>query len=96
VKDPRSIIRRALVTEKGTALREAANQYQFEVAPRANKIEIKKAVQKIFNVKVREVRTMTMPGKAKRMGRYQGHRPDWKRAVVTLEPGQTISLFEEV
>jgi large subunit ribosomal protein L23 len=96
VKDPRSIIRRALVTEKGTALREAANQYQFEVATRANKIEIKKAVQKIFNVKVREVRTMTMPGKAKRMGRYLGHRPDWKRAVVTLEPGQTISLFEEV
>jgi large subunit ribosomal protein L23 len=96
VKDPRTIIRRALISEKGTVLREAANQYYFEVAPRANKIEIKQAVQKIFNVKVREVRTMTMPGKVKRMGRYQGHRPDWKRAVVTLAPGQTISLFEEV
>ncbi len=96
MRDPRTIVRRALVTEKGTALREAANQYQFEVATRANKIEIKQAVQKIFNVKVREVRTMTMPGKEKRMGRYAGRRPDWKRAVVTLEPGQTIALFEEV
>jgi large subunit ribosomal protein L23 len=96
VRDPRTIIRRALITEKGTALREAANQYQFEVALHANKIEIKQAVQKIFNVKVREVRTMTLPGKVKRMGRYSGQRPDWKRAVVTLEPGQTIALFEEV
>jgi len=96
VKDPRTIIRRALISEKGTVLREAANQYCFEVAPRANKIEIKRAVQKIFNVKVREVRTMVRPGKVKRMGRYAGPRPDWKRAVVTLEPGQTISLFEEV
>jgi large subunit ribosomal protein L23 len=96
VKDPRTIIRRALITEKGTALREAANQYQFEVAMAANKIEIKQAVQKVFNVKVREVRTMTVAGKVKRMGRYAGRRPDWKRAVVTLEPGQTIALFEEV
>ena len=96
MKDPRTIVRRALITEKGTVLREAANQYYFEVAPRANKIEIKQAVQKIFGVKVREVRTMRMPGKAKRMGRFSGHRPDWKRAVVTLEPGQTIQVFEEV
>ncbi len=95
MKDPRTIIRQALISEKGTALREAANQYYFEVAPWANKIEIKQAVQKIFNVKVRDVRTMNMPGKLKRMGRYAGKRADWKRAVVTLEPGQSIALFEE-
>jgi large subunit ribosomal protein L23 len=96
VKDPRTIIRRALVTEKGTTLREKANQFFFEVALDANKIEIKSAVQTLFKVKVREVRTMTLPGKIKRMGRYAGSRPDWKRAVVTLEAGQTIALFEEV
>ena len=96
MKDPRSVVRRALITEKGTTLREAANQFYFEVATDANKIEIKNAVQKIFNVKVKNVRTMTMPGKTKRMGRYQGQRPDWKRAVVTLEAGQTIPVFEEV
>jgi len=96
VKDPRTIIRRALVTEKGTTLREKANQYFFEVATDANKIEIKRAVQTLFQVKVRDVRTMTLPGKIRRMGRYAGARPDWKRAVVTLEAGQTIALFEEV
>lgn len=96
MRDPRAVVRRALISEKGTVLREAANQYYFEVDPGANKIEIKHAVQRIFNVKVKNVRTMTMPGKAKRMGRYSGHRPDWKRAVVTLEAGQTIPLFEEV
>jgi large subunit ribosomal protein L23 len=96
VRDARSIVRRALITEKGTRLRELANQYYFEVAPDANKIEIKHAIQKIFNVKVLQVRTMMLPGKTKRMGRYQGQRPEWKRAVVTLEAGQTIPVFEEV
>lgn len=96
MRDPRTVIRRALVTEKGTTLREKANQYFFEVARDANKIEIRRAVQALFQVKVREVRTMTLPGKIKRMGRYAGARPDWKRAVVTLEAGQTIALFEEV
>jgi large subunit ribosomal protein L23 len=96
VKDPRTIVKRAMVTEKGTMLREKANQYFFEVATSANKIEIKRAVQTLFHVKVREVRTMTIPGKVRRMGRYAGARPDWKRAVVTLEAGQTIALFEEV
>ncbi len=96
MKDLRGIIRRALITEKGTVLRDTANQYTFEVAPRANKIEIKQAVQKIFNVKVLAVRTMRVPGKVKRMGRYAGRRPDWKRAVVTLAPEQKIALFDEV
>ena len=96
MKDPRTIVKRALVSEKGTNLREKSNQYFFEVALGANKIEIKHAVQTLFQVKVRDVRTMTLPGKVKRMGRYAGARPDWKRAVVTLEAGQTIALFEEV
>jgi len=96
VKDARLVIKRPLVTEKGTVLREKSNQYFFEVATDANKIEIKRAVQSLFQVKVREVRTMNVPGKTKRLGRYAGPRPDWKRAVVTLEAGQTIPLFEEV
>jgi large subunit ribosomal protein L23 len=96
IKNPRSIVQRAMVTEKGTKRRESANQYFFEVAPDANKIEIKEAVQSIFNVRVVQVRTMWMPPKSKRMGRYSGHTAAWKRAVVTLEADQTIELFEEI
>ena len=96
MRNPRSVVHRALISEKGTVLREKANQFFFEVAPDANKIEIRDAVQKIFNVKVERVRTMWMPAKAKRMGRYAGTTPSWKRAVVTLEKGQTIELFDEI
>jgi large subunit ribosomal protein L23 len=96
VKNPRAIVHRALVTEKGTRQREAGNHYFFEVAPDANKIEIKDAVQAIFNVKVVQVRTMWMPPKSKRMGRYAGKTAAWKRAIVTLEADQTIELFEEI
>lgn len=96
MKNLRAIVHRALVSEKGTLRREAHNQYFFEVATSANKIEIKDAVQRIFNVNVLNVRTMMMPGKNKRMGRYSGVTPSWKRAVVTLKQGQTIELFEEI
>jgi large subunit ribosomal protein L23 len=96
VKDPRLVVRRALITEKGTRLREVGNQFTFEVARDANKIEIRRAVQQIFGVTVVEVRTMRVPGKTKRMGRYLGQRPDWKRAIVTVAKGQTIPLFEEI
>ena len=96
MKNPRSIVRRALITEKGTQRREAANQYFFEVAPDANKIEIKRAVQEIFNVKVKDVRTMNLPDKPKRYGRYSGLSSGYKRAIVTLEAGQSIELFEEI
>jgi large subunit ribosomal protein L23 len=89
-------VRRPLITEKGTIQRQRGNQFAFEVATDANKIEIRRAVQQIFNVQVVEVRTMRMPGKTKRMGRYVGQRPDWKRAIVTLAAGQTIPLFEEI
>ncbi|HKQ58918.1 MAG TPA: 50S ribosomal protein L23 [Candidatus Eisenbacteria bacterium] len=96
MRDPRTIVRKALITEKGTALRELRNQYHFEVARDANKIEIKHAVEVIFSVKVNHVRTMQMRGKVKRQGRYQGKRSDWKKAVVTLQPEQKIELFEQI
>jgi len=95
-REARTVVRRALVTEKGTRLREGQNGFLFEVARDANKIQIKKAVESIFNVKVDTVRTLRVHGKPKRMGRYAGHRPDWKKAVVTLKKGQSIELFEQV
>jgi large subunit ribosomal protein L23 len=94
--DPRSIVRRALITEKGTVLRETKNQYHFEVARQANKIEIKRAVEAIFSVKVDSVRTQQMRGKVKRQGRSSGRRSDWKKAIVTLKPDQKIELFEQI
>jgi large subunit ribosomal protein L23 len=85
-----------LVTEKGSRMRETGNMYLFRVAIVANRLEIKRAVEAIFHVKVKSVRTMITHGKVKRMGMYSGKRPDWKKAVVTLEAGQAIDLFEQV
>ena len=96
MRDPRSIVRRALITEKGTVLRETRNQYHFEVAIDANKIEIKRAVETIFSVKVSAVRTLQQHGKVRRQGRYSGRRSDWKKAIVTLQPDQKIELFEQI
>lgn len=96
MKEPRSVVRKALITEKGTLLRERRNQYHFEVAIDANKIEIKRAVEAIFSVKVDCVRTQQVRGKVKRQGRYAGKRSDWKKAIVTLKPDQKIDLFEQV
>jgi large subunit ribosomal protein L23 len=95
-KEPRTIVRRAMISEKGTRLREKQNGYLFEVARDANKIEIKRAIEAIFTVKVTSVRTIRVHGKPKRQGRYAGHRPDWKKALVTLAKGSTIELFEQV
>lgn len=95
-KEPRTIVRRAMISEKGTRLREKQNGYLFEVSRDANKIEIKRAIEAIFNVKVTSVRTIRVHGKPKRQGRYAGHRPDWKKALVTLGKGSTIELFEQV
>ena len=96
MKEPRSVVRRALITEKGTVLRELRNQYHFEVATDANKIEIKRAIETIFQVKVGSVRTQQVRGKLKRQGRTAGRRSDWKKAIVTLMPDQKIELFEQV
>jgi len=96
MKDARSIVRKVLITEKGTVLRETRNQYFFEVARDANKIEIKRAIETIFSVKVDDVRTMQLRGKVKRQGRWVGKRNDWKKAIVTLKPDQKIELFEQI
>jgi large subunit ribosomal protein L23 len=96
MKDPRSVVKKALITEKGTVLREMRNQYHFEVARDANKIEIRRAIETIFHVKVADVRTMQVRGKVKRQGRYAGRRNDWKKAVITLQPDQKIELFEQI
>ena len=96
MRDPRTIVKKALITEKGTALRELRNQYHFEVARDANKIEIRHAVEAIFSVKVDHVCTMQMRGKVKRQGRFVGKRSNWKKAIVTLLPAQKIELFEQI
>ena len=96
MKDARQVVKRALITEKGSVLREQARQYSFEVDADANKIEIKRAVEAIFKVKVTGIRTQVMHGKVKRLGRSVGRRPDWKRAIVTLAADQTIELFDQV
>ena len=70
------------------------NKYCFLVDPRANKTQIKQAIEEIFKVKVKKVNTFNLLGKIKRMGRYQGRRPSWKRAIVTLEAGNRIEFFE--
>jgi large subunit ribosomal protein L23 len=96
MSDPRSIIKRALITEKGTVLRELRNQYIFEVARTATKIDIKRAVEVVFSVKVNHVRTQQLHGKVRRTGRFVGRRGDWKKAIVTLKPDQKIELFEQI
>ena len=96
MRDPRAIVRKALITEKGTGLRETQNQYYFEVARDANKLEIEKAIETIFHVKVSNVRTMQVRGKVKRQGKYAGRRSDWKKAIVTLGVDQKIELFEQI
>ncbi|MGE4357800.1 MAG: 50S ribosomal protein L23 [Candidatus Omnitrophota bacterium] len=78
-----------LQTERTTRIRKW-NKYAFAVAPQANKIQIRQAVEKIFNVKVKDVNTMIIPGKWRRIGRSQGRKPDWKKAVVTLKEGYKI------
>jgi large subunit ribosomal protein L23 len=93
---PQEILKRPLVTEKSTTQKETANQLSFEVARRANRIEIKQAVETVFKVTVTGVRTLHVRGKYKRRGRIIGKRRDWKKAIVTLSPGQRIEFFEGV
>jgi large subunit ribosomal protein L23 len=94
MRDPRQIVLRPLVTEKATTLKDEHNQVSFQVATDANKVEIRHAVETIFKVKVTGVRTQVVFGKEKRMGRYVGRRPSWKKAIVTLGQGSKIELFE--
>ena len=96
MENPHAIIRRPLITEKSTAQKEANNKLAFEVDRRANKIEIKNAVEKVFKVQVVDVHTINYFGKRKRLGRFAGRRPHWKKAIVTLKPGQKVEFFEGV
>lgn len=88
------IIKSPLITEKTTIQKEASNQISFKVSRMANRIEIKRAVENIFNVKVSGVRTMQVKGKTKQRGRIIGKRKNWKKAIVTLMPGERIDFFE--
>jgi len=94
--DLRQIIQRPLITEKSTIEREFDNTVTFRVNPHANKVQIKEAVESLFDVKVIEVRTSRVRGKPKRMGRFVGHKPSWKKARVKLREGDNIEFFEGV
>lgn len=109
MRAPQSIIKRPLLTEKSARLRETggsaerpaegddyAQQVLFEVAKDANKVEIRHAVESLFKVSVTQIRTVVVRGKAKRVGRFSGQRPGWKKAYVTLKAGDTIAFFEGV
>jgi large subunit ribosomal protein L23 len=91
---PREVIREPLVTEKGTLVGELSNQVVFRVHPKANKVEIRQAVEHMFQVKVEAVRTTRQLGKVRRVGRSSGRRADWKKAYVTLAEGHSIDFFE--
>ncbi|MGB3478804.1 MAG: 50S ribosomal protein L23 [bacterium] len=89
------IIRKALITEKADRLREI-NVYQFEVTPRATKRQIKKAVENLFKVEIIDIKTANMPRKPRRLGRSEGYKSTYKKASVTLKPGQKIEIVEGV
>jgi large subunit ribosomal protein L23 len=92
----RSVVRKPLLTEKVAALQDAHNQYAFIVDGKANKVEVKRAIELKYGVTVLHVNTMNVRGKVKRMGRFEGKRADWKKAVVTLKPGDKIELAQNV
>jgi len=93
---PYEILKRPVITEKSTIQKEVNNQLAFEVDRRANKVEIRRAVEQVFSVRVTDVRTMQMKGKAKRFGRTLGTRRHWKKAIVTLAQGEHVEFFEGV
>ena len=96
MKNLYEVVRRPIITEKSNTQKEEVNHLTIEVARNTNKIEIKNAVQKLFNVKVLDVRTMNFKGKKKRVGKCMGRTSDWKKAVVTLNPGEKIEFFDGV
>ena len=96
MKNIYEVLQGPLLTEKGTLLKEKDNKVLFKVSKNANKIEIKNAVESIFKVKVDCVTTMNYKGKKKRMGKYEGRRSDWKKAIVTLKEGEKLDFIEGV
>jgi large subunit ribosomal protein L23 len=95
-RPPYEILIRPFLTEKMTALRETANQVGFIVRADANRVEIKRAVEASLKVKVDRVNVMNVMGKIKRLGRFAGKRPDWKKAIVTLKEGEKLDMYESV
>ncbi|MBE3599033.1 MAG: 50S ribosomal protein L23 [Limnochordaceae bacterium] len=92
----RDILVRPLVTEKSTRTMSEANAYTFQVPLDVTKVQVQQAVERLFKVHVVDVRTMRVRGKSRRMGRFVGKRPDWKKAIVKLAPGERIEIFEGV
>jgi large subunit ribosomal protein L23 len=93
---PYEVLKRPLLTEKTSIQSDEENRYSFEVDRRANKLQVKEAVEKAFNVQVVAVNIINVPSKQRRLGRQIGHRPGWKKAIVKLAPRQRIQLFEGV
>ncbi|MBA3016290.1 MAG: 50S ribosomal protein L23 [Proteobacteria bacterium] len=91
-----AIIKKPCLTEKGMLLQEKVNQVVLKVDPRANKIEIKAAAEKLFNVKISKVRTANMHGKNKRVGKHNGTTNDWKKAIVSLQEGQKMDFLDQL
>lgn len=89
------VIKRPIISEKSTALSELGGKYVFEVAPQANKLEIRDAVKRLFKVDAKDVRTQIVHGKVKLVGRFVSKRSNWKKAIVTLAPGQKIDFFKQ-
>jgi large subunit ribosomal protein L23 len=96
MKDLSRVITSPLITEKGTLVNERGNQFVFRVRREATKHDVRRAVETLFKVKVEQVRTLNYLGKMRRVGRWRGQRPNWKKAYVTLAEGQRIDFFESV
>ena len=96
MKDIYAVIKKPIITERSAYLKERGNKIIFQVEVNANKRDIKKAVEKVFNVHVMDVNTLNMKGKVKRFGKSFGKRPDWKKAIVTLKEGDKIELLEGI
>lgn len=90
------VVRRPIVTEKGLTKKEAENTLTFEVHPDANKVQVRQAIEKIFKVKVADVRTLNNEGKLRRRGRYAGYRSDWKKVYVKLKAGEKMPEYAEI
>ncbi|MBI4803465.1 MAG: 50S ribosomal protein L23 [Elusimicrobia bacterium] len=88
------VLLKPVLSEKSVAIKDAQNRYTFKVNPKANKVDIKKAVEALFKVKVENVRTMNFMGKMHKVGRYEGRRSEWKKAIVTVKTGQKIDLTD--
>jgi large subunit ribosomal protein L23 len=96
MRSPHSVIRSHIATEKSHIMRDQQNCYVFEVDTDANKIDVRRAIEELFRVKVEDVTTMNVRGKMKRLGRFVGKQPNWKKAIVTLRKGETISQLENI